>query len=114
MADDGALRVAPAGATILIVDDIAANARLLERLLAREGHRVLFAHDGEEALERVRHDHPDLVLMDVIMPTLDGFETCRRLKSDPETAPGSRRARSRPCRAVAIAFAASKSAPTIF
>src|SRR5207253_2779484 len=60
-------------------------ARLLQRLLMRDGHRVLFAQDGEEALERVRRDHPDLVLMDVIMPTLDGFETCRRLKSDPDT-----------------------------
>ena len=44
------------GATILVVDDIAANARLLQRLLLRDGHRVLFAQDGEEALERVRHD----------------------------------------------------------
>lgn len=85
LADDVASRIAPGGATILIVDDIVANARLLQRLLARDGHRVIFAQDGEEALERVRHDHPDLVLMDVIMPTLDGFETCRRLKTDPET-----------------------------
>jgi putative two-component system response regulator len=72
-------------ATVLVVDDIEANARLLERLLMREGHTVLFARDGDEALERVRRDQPDLVLMDVIMPTLDGFETCRRLKSDPVT-----------------------------
>ena len=78
-------RATAGGATVLVVDDIPANARLLERLLVRDGHRVLFAQDGEEALERVRHDHPDLVLMDVIMPTLDGFETCRRLKSDPAT-----------------------------
>lgn len=76
---------AASGATLLVVDDLAANARLLERLLVRDGHRVIFAQDGEEALARVRHDHPDLVLMDVIMPTLDGFETCRRLKSDPDT-----------------------------
>jgi putative two-component system response regulator len=73
------------GATVLVVDDIAANARLLQRLLMRDGHHVLFAEDGEEALERVRCDRPDLVLMDVVMPTLDGFETCRRLKSDPKT-----------------------------
>jgi putative two-component system response regulator len=72
-------------AVILIVDDIEANARLLERLLAHEGHRVLFARDGQEALERVRAEHPDLVLMDVVMPELDGFETCRRLKADPAT-----------------------------
>jgi len=84
-ADDSAVRGAASGATILIVDDLAANAQLLQRILEREGHRVLFAQNGEEALTRVRRDHPDLVLMDVIMPTLDGFETCRRLKGDPET-----------------------------
>lgn len=83
--DDGQGRGAASPATILVVDDIEANARLLERLLAPEGHRVLFARDGGEALDRVRQEQPDLVLMDVIMPTLDGFETCRRLKSDPAT-----------------------------
>ncbi len=71
--------------TILVVDDLESNARLLERMLVSDGHRVLIAHDGLEALERVRVDHPDLVLMDVLMPTLGGFETCRRLKSDPAT-----------------------------
>lgn len=85
IADDSAHRACAGTATILIVDDIVANARLLQRLLAREGHNVLFAQNGEEALERVRADQPDLILMDVIMPTLDGFETCRRLKSDPDT-----------------------------
>jgi putative two-component system response regulator len=85
-ADDTERRVGhSSAATILVVDDLDANARLLERLLSREGHRVLFARDGEEALERVCREQPDLVLMDVIMPTLDGFETCRRLKSDPAT-----------------------------
>jgi putative two-component system response regulator len=81
------VRTAPlgSGVTILIVDDIPGNARLLERQLAPEGHRVLLARDGEEALERVRRDQPDLVLMDVVMPTLDGFEACRRLKSNPMT-----------------------------
>jgi putative two-component system response regulator len=70
---------------ILVVDDIESNARLLERMLVRDGHRVIIAHDGREALDRVRIEHPDLVLMDVLMPTLGGFETCRRLKSDPAT-----------------------------
>jgi putative two-component system response regulator len=83
--EENVQRSTSGGATILVVDDIAANVRLLQRILIRDGHRVLFAQDGEEALERVRHDHPDLVLMDVIMPTLDGFETCRRLKSNAET-----------------------------
>jgi putative two-component system response regulator len=75
----------PENATVLVVDDIEANARLLERLLTREGHRVLFARDGHEALARVRSDNPDVVLMDVIMPGLDGFETCRQLKNEPAT-----------------------------
>jgi putative two-component system response regulator len=74
-----------AAGTILVVDDIEANARLLERLLTADGYRVLFAHDGHQALERVREDHPDLVLLDVVMPGLDGFETCRMLKADPDT-----------------------------
>jgi putative two-component system response regulator len=74
----------PAG-RILIVDDNDANARLLERLLVRDGHRVRFAMDGAEALDSIDRDPPDLVLMDVVMPRLNGFETCRRLKSDPST-----------------------------
>jgi putative two-component system response regulator len=75
---------APAG-TILIVDDLEASARLLERHLVRDGHRVVFAKDGAEALELIGLDPPDLVLMDVMMPTLDGFETCRKLKSEAAT-----------------------------
>ena len=71
--------------TILVVDDVASNARLLERHLTAGGHRVSFARDGVEALELVARDHPDLVLMDVMMPLLDGFETCRLLKSNPAT-----------------------------
>jgi putative two-component system response regulator len=75
----------PLGGTVLVVDDLEASARLLERHLLRDGHCVLFARDGAEALEMVRAKHPDVVLMDVMMPTLDGFETCRTLKSDPAT-----------------------------
>jgi len=73
------------GGTILVVDDVASNARLLERHLVADGHCVSFARDGVEALELVARDHPDLVLMDVMMPLLDGFETCRLLKNDPAT-----------------------------
>jgi putative two-component system response regulator len=72
-------------AAILVVDDVDANAQLLERLLVRDGHRVRFASDGEEALAAVRQEQPDLILMDVVMPKLDGFDTCRELKSDPKT-----------------------------
>ena len=76
--------VRPTG-TVLVVDDVDANARLLERLLVRDGHQVRFATDGAEALSVVGREQPDLVLMDVMMPTLDGFETCRRLKADAAT-----------------------------
>jgi putative two-component system response regulator len=76
----------PAGAaTILIVDDTEGSARMLERLLVRDGYRVRLARDGAQALKAVAQEMPDLILLDVVMPTLDGFETCRRLKTDPAT-----------------------------
>ena len=81
----GEAGVAQPVGTILVVDDLASNARLLERLLTRVGHTVRLARDGREALDMVARDRPDLILMDVLMPTLDGFETCRRLKGDPIT-----------------------------
>jgi putative two-component system response regulator len=81
---DEARTANPVG-TILVVDDIESNARLLERMLVRDGHRVIVAHDGREALEIVHTQQPDLVLMDVLMPTMGGFDTCRVLKSDPAT-----------------------------
>jgi putative two-component system response regulator len=70
---------------VLIVDDLEGNARLLQSLLRSEGCRVRLARDGYQALQMVNGEHPDLVLMDVLMPRLDGFEACRRLKSDPAT-----------------------------
>ena len=70
---------------VLVVDDAEASANILGRMLSAGGHRVLFAHDGLEALDSVRRNSPDVVLMDVMMPGLDGYETCRRLKSDPAT-----------------------------
>src|SRR3954470_10321849 len=72
-------------ATILVVEDTPANAHLLERLLVADGHRVRFARDGQEALASIDGDAPDLVLMDVLMPNLDGFDTCRHLKTNPNT-----------------------------
>jgi putative two-component system response regulator len=76
---------AASAGTILVVDDLEANVRLLERLLRRDGHRVLIARDGAEAIAQVERHPPDVILMDVVMPTLDGFETCRRLKENPST-----------------------------
>ena len=72
-------------ATVLLVDDLPGNVRLLESLIAPEGHTVLTAGDGEEAVRLVRAERPDLVLMDVMMPRLDGFEACRAIKQDPGT-----------------------------
>ena len=71
--------------TVLVVDDIAGNARLLESLLAPDGHIVRTAANGAEALRLIRVKHPDLVLMDVMMPHVDGFEACRAIKADPST-----------------------------
>ncbi len=71
---------------ILVVDDQEPNRLLLRDLLEAQGHVVTEAADGPEALERVREHPPDVVLLDVNMPGLDGFEVCRRLKADPRTA----------------------------
>ncbi|RFP21870.1 hybrid sensor histidine kinase/response regulator [Duganella sp. BJB488] len=73
--------------TILIVDDIPANLDVLVNYLEENQFRVLVAQDGEEALERCGLVQPDLVLLDVMMPGIDGLETCRRLKQDSATAP---------------------------
>ena len=71
--------------SVLIVDDIAGNARLVESLLAPDGYAVRTAGGGAEALRLIHANPPDLVLMDVMMPNVDGFEACRVLKKDPST-----------------------------
>ena len=70
---------------ILIVDDLAENREILKGLLETEGHDLETANDGQEAVERATANPPDLILMDVTMPRLTGFEACRRLKADPRT-----------------------------
>ena len=70
---------------ILIVDDNEANVRLLEVYLKAAGYAVEKAYDGEEALQKVAATNPDLVLLDVMMPRLDGYEVCRRLRADDAT-----------------------------
>lgn len=70
---------------ILIVDDDAMNRKLLAIALSRLGHQVDQAGDGLEALEMVSHSAPDLILLDIDMPRLNGYETAQRLKKDPET-----------------------------
>ncbi len=69
-------------ARILVADDTPANVRMLEARLARDGYEVLVARDGEEALALAREATPDLVLLDIMMPKVDGIEVCRRLKGD--------------------------------
>jgi DNA-binding NtrC family response regulator len=73
-------------ATVLVVDDDAASLSALFECLRRAGYRVLVAQDGHSALERAASGKPALILLDVMMPDLDGFETCRRLKADAATA----------------------------
>ena len=73
-------------AKILVVDDIPANVRVLEARLQAAYYSVITASSGAEALEKAAAERPDLVLLDVMMPEMDGFECCRRLKSDPATA----------------------------
>jgi two-component system cell cycle response regulator len=76
----------PESTRVLIVEDDQTSAHLLEELLATEGYRTEVASGGPEALGRARRDPPDLILLDVRMPDMDGFEVCRHLKADARTA----------------------------
>jgi two-component system cell cycle response regulator len=73
-------------ARVLVVDDVEVNVRLLEAKLSSEYFTVITAASGPEALELAHSEHPDIVLLDVMMPEMDGFEVCRRLKADQQTA----------------------------
>ncbi len=74
------------GARILVVDDVRENVRLLEALLTSRDYHVISANDGASALELVATAKPDLVLLDVLMPPPDGYEVCRELRRNEETA----------------------------
>jgi Response regulator containing a CheY-like receiver domain and a GGDEF domain len=73
-------------ARVLVVDDILPNVKLLEAKLSSEYYDVLTASNGPEALEKVAAESPDLVLLDVMMPGMDGFEVCSKIKADPKLA----------------------------
>src|SRR5215467_2037493 len=73
-------------ARVLVVDDIISNVKLLEAKLAAEYFEVITAFNGEQALARVAAEMPDIILLDVMMPGMDGFEVCRRIKSNTQTA----------------------------
>ena len=72
--------------TILIADDTEQNVELLQAYLDDLGCKVVTACDGQETLDRVADSKPDLILLDIMMPKLSGFEICKRLKGDPATA----------------------------
>jgi DNA-binding NtrC family response regulator len=69
-------------ATVLVVDDVLAKRNLLRQTLEPQGYELLLAPDGKSALRAAQRARPDLILLDVMMPGFDGFETCRRLKAD--------------------------------
>ncbi len=77
--------------TVLAVDDQSVNLRLLDAVLTPRGHRVLSASSGAEALALLATEDVDLVLSDVVMPEMDGYEVCRRIRSNPSTDVPSRR-----------------------
>jgi DNA-binding response OmpR family regulator len=67
----------------LIADDNIQNVELLEVYLSELDCRIVTAHDGEETLEVVEREHPDLILLDIMMPRLSGFEVCRKIRANP-------------------------------
>ena len=69
--------IARSQATVMVVDDVAANLQVMASELERGGYSVVVAQGGEEAIERAALVRPDLILLDVLMPGIDGFETCR-------------------------------------
>jgi twitching motility two-component system response regulator PilH len=71
--------------TILVVDDSPTTLKLVTRALATTGHHIMTASDGEEALQKVTSEHPDLMVLDVIMPHKNGYQVCRQVKNDVQT-----------------------------
>jgi twitching motility two-component system response regulator PilH len=72
------------GAKILVVDDSPSQLRMTTAALDGQSYEIITAVDGEEALQRVLRDKPDLVVLDVVMPKIDGFQVCRKMKSSPD------------------------------
>ena len=72
-------------ATVLVVDDLPQNVRLMDAVLSPLGFTVVSAMSGEEALDQLARELPDIVLLDIMMPGMDGYETCRRIRANPAT-----------------------------
>jgi twitching motility two-component system response regulator PilH len=72
-------------ALILIADDSPTEVYVLQKMLEKNGHNILVAEDGEQAVEMTLQKKPDLILMDVVMPNLNGFQATRKLSKDPQT-----------------------------
>lgn len=71
---------------ILVVDDSPTIVHVIKEMLVKGNHDVVSAMDGEEAIRAAADEHPDLVLLDIILPKLNGYQVCRRIKAAPETA----------------------------
>ena len=69
---------------VLIADDIQQNRELLEAYLADEGYEILMAADGQQTMQMVEQHHPDLILLDIMMPRMSGYEVCSQIKGDPD------------------------------
>ena len=72
-------------AKILVVDDEEKNVKLMEAILLPRGYKIVTAFNGGEALEKVNDELPDLILLDVMMPVMNGFDVCKELKDDVDT-----------------------------
>ena len=71
--------------TVLVVEDSLAQRQMISDLLKGSGLTVTVASDGVEALEQIQRSSPDVVVLDIVMPRMNGYEVCRRLKADPKT-----------------------------
>ena len=74
------MQINPAEFKLLVVDDVQTNVLLLKALLGKEGYGILVANNGQEALEVIRNENPDLILLDVMMPGMDGNEVCAKIR----------------------------------
>ncbi|CAG0988099.1 partial Alkaline phosphatase synthesis transcriptional regulatory protein PhoP, partial [Anaerolineae bacterium] len=73
------------GTTILVVDDDVDSLKLISLMLQRQGHEVISADSGLRAIEKASAEQPDLIILDVMMPDMDGYQVCRQLRSESRT-----------------------------